>query len=135
VGLLYKQYNSEKGEWKKCKADVEAEREKLKERVESMEVKLREYDEYWEVLSKGEDEQKRLIAENAKRMAFAVADTTALHRKCKALQDLESYMRKENGKLKDEMASMECTVTQRIGELRRHKVWTFCVGWLGHAVM
>jgi hypothetical protein len=49
---------------------------------------------------------------------------TTLGRKCKTLQNLEGYMRKENRKLKDEMASMDCTITQRIGELRRHKVWT-----------
>jgi peptidoglycan hydrolase CwlO-like protein len=125
VGLLYRQYSSEKGEWKECKADVEAEREKLKERVEGMEVKLKKYDQHWEVLSKGEDEQKQLMAENAKQMAVTMADATALGRKCKALQDMESYMRKENRKLKDEMASMECAVTQRIGDLQRHKV---CVG-------
>jgi centrosomal protein CEP290 len=126
VGLLYKQYSSERGEWKKCKADVEGEREKLEERVESAEVKLREYDEHWEALSKGEDEQKRLMAENAKRTAVAMADAAGLGRKCRALQDLESYMRRENRKLTDEMASMECAVTQRVGELQRHKVWALC---------
>lgn len=124
VGLLYKQYDSEKSDWKKSEADNEAEIEKLKDCVESMEVKLKEYDGHWEVLSKGEDEQKQLIAENAKRMALTMANMTVLGRKCKMLQNLESCMRKENRKLKDEMASMECTMTQRIGELQRHKVWT-----------
>lgn len=122
MGLLYKQYGSEKSDWKKSQADIEAEREKLKEHVESMEVKLKEYDEHWEVLSKDEDEQKQLIAENAKRMALTMGNMTVLGRKCKTLQNLESYMRKENRKLKDEMASMECTMIQRIGELQRHKV-------------
>ncbi|PNF43192.1 hypothetical protein B7P43_G15673 [Cryptotermes secundus] len=121
VGLLYKQYDSEKSAWKKSQADIEAEREKLKEHVESMKVKLKEYDGHWEVLSKGEDEQKQLIAENAKRMALTMANMTVLSRKCKALQNLESCTRKENSKLKDEMASMECAMTQRIGELQRHK--------------
>jgi peptidoglycan hydrolase CwlO-like protein len=136
VGLLYKQYGSEKDEWKKARADMEAEKENLKEHVDSMEAKLREYDQHWEVMSKGDDEQKRLIAENARRMAVTMADMTALGRKCRALQNLESYMRRENTKLKDEMASMESAVTKRIGELQRHKVrWAlrihhFCVGSL-----
>lgn len=122
VGLLYKQYNSEKSEWKKTQADFNAEREELKEQVESLQAKVKEYDEHWDVLSKGEDEQKLLIAEKAKQMALTMADMTVLGRKCKALQSLENYMRKENIKMKDEMASMECTVTERIGELQRHKV-------------
>jgi len=120
MGLLYKQYGSEKSEWKKLQADSSIEIEKLQEHVESLEVKVKEYEEQWEVLSKSEDEQKQLIAESAKRMALTMADMTVLGRKCKALQKSESYMRKENRKMKDEMASMECTVTQRIGELRRH---------------
>lgn len=122
MGLLYKQYGSEKSEWKKLQADSSVETEKLKEHVESLEVKVKEYDEHWEVLSKSGDEQKRLIAESAKQMALTVADMTVLGRKCKALQKSESHTRKENRKMKDEMASMECAVTQRIGELQRHKV-------------
>jgi len=122
VGLLYKQHNSEKSEWKKSQMDSDAEREKLKERVESLEVKVKEYDEHWEVLSKGEDDQKQLIAENAKQVALTMAKMTVLDRKCKALQNLENYMRKENRKMKNEMASMECSVTQRVGELQRQKV-------------
>jgi chromosome segregation ATPase len=102
--------------------DSDAEREKLKERVESLEVKVKEYDEHWEVLSKGEDDQKQLIAENAKQVALTMAKMTVLDRKCKALQNLENYMRKENRKMKNEMASMECSVTQRVGELQRQKV-------------
>lgn len=122
VGLLYKQHNSEKSEWKKSQSDFDAEREKLKDQVESLEAKVKEYDEHWDILNKGENEQKQLIAEKAKQMALTMADTTLLGRKCKALQNLESYSRKENAKMKDEMASMECVVTQRIGELQRHKV-------------
>lgn len=122
MGLLYKQYNSEKSEWKKSQSDFDAEREKLKEQVESLEAKVKEYDEHWDVLNKGQDKQKELIAEKAKQMALTMANMTVLGRKCKALQNLESYACKENVKMKDEMASMECAVTQRIGELQRHKV-------------
>lgn len=122
MGVLYKQYGSEKSEWKKLQADSSMELEKLQEHVERLEVIVKEYDEQWEVLSKSGDEQKQLIAERAKRMALTVVNMTVLGRKCKALQKSESYMRKENRKMKDEMASMECTVTQRIGELQRHKV-------------
>lgn len=122
VGLLYKQYNSEKSEWKNSQSDIHTERDKLKEHVESLEAKVKEYDEHWDVLNKGEDEQKLLIAENAKRMALTMANMTVLGRKCKTLQNMESYARKENARMKDEMASMECAVTKRIGELQRHKV-------------
>ena len=122
MGLLYKQFGSEKSEWKKLQADSSTEIEKLKEHVESLEVKVKEYDEHWEVLSKRGDEQKQLIAESAKRMALTMVDMTVLGRKCKALQKSESYLHKENKKMKDEMSSIECTVTQRIGELQRHKV-------------
>jgi centrosomal protein CEP290 len=122
MGLLYKQYGSEKSEWRKLQADCSMEIEKLKEHVESLEVKVKEYDEHWEVMSKSGDEHKQLIAESAKRVAITMAKMTVLGRKCKALQESERNIRKENRKMKDEMASVECAVTQRIGDLQRHKV-------------
>ncbi|XP_069705746.1 centrosomal protein of 290 kDa isoform X2 [Periplaneta americana] len=121
MGLLYKQYNTERNEWKKSQADFETEKEKLKENVESLQAMVKEYEEHWEALSKDEAEQKQLLAESAKRMALNMSNMKVLGRKCKALQNLENYLRKENSKLKDDMGSIECAVTQRIGELQRHK--------------
>ena len=122
MGLLYKQHSEEKNDWKKSQTEFEQERENLKEKVETLEVKVNEYEQHWNMLGHGEEDQKKLIAESAQRAAVTMASKVVLVRKCKALQNLENQLRKENNKLKDDIASIECTVTQRIGELQRHKV-------------
>ncbi|KAJ9574107.1 hypothetical protein L9F63_008521, partial [Diploptera punctata] len=121
MGLLYKQHSEEKSDWKKLQTDLEKERENLKEKAETLQVKLNEYEQHWTALGEGEEDQKKLMSESAQQIAVTMANNVVLERKCKALQNLENQLRKENNKLKDDIASIECMVTQRIGELQRHK--------------
>ncbi|PSN58155.1 hypothetical protein C0J52_01000 [Blattella germanica] len=121
MGLLYKQHSDEKAEWKTLQTNFDTEKEKLTTKADTLEAKVKEYEKHLAVLNQGEEEQKRLIAESAQNIALASANKVVLERKCKSLQNLENQLRKENNKLKDDMASIECMVTQRIGELQRHK--------------
>ena len=122
MGLLYKQHSEEKSEWRKSQTEFDEDRENLKEKVETLQVKLNEYEQHWCQLNKGKEEQNKFLAQSAQRVAVTMTDKVVLERKCKALHNSENLLRKENNKLKDDIASIECTVTQRIGELQRHKV-------------
>lgn len=73
-------------------------------------------------LKMGPDEIKKLLAENSRKTTVLRVNEKSLTRRYTTLLEMEQHLRKENGKLRDEISDMEAAVGERIGYLQRYKV-------------
>nr|DBA31038.1 TPA: hypothetical protein GDO54_006953 [Pyxicephalus adspersus] len=107
---------------------LQQEVEKLKEENSKFEsqkeqdaVQIKEYTKLLESLKSSPDQIKKLLAENARKMTVLRVNEKSLTRRYTTLLEMEQYLRKENGKLRDEISDMEAAVGERIGYLQRYK--------------
>lgn len=70
---------------------------------------------------------KKMLSENSRKITVLQVNEKSLIRKYTTLVELERQLRKENGKHKNDLISMEAEVTEKIGSLQRYKVFLpFC---------
>ncbi|XP_068132939.1 centrosomal protein of 290 kDa isoform X4 [Hyperolius riggenbachi] len=120
-GLLYKEYQSERESWEKELEKMKEENSKLESQKEQDAVQVKEYMSLLDALKMDPDEIKRLLGESSRRMTVLRVNEKSLTRRYTTLLEMEQHLRKENGKLRDEISDMEVTVTERIGYLQRYK--------------
>lgn len=68
------------------------------------------------------DEMKKTLAENSRKITVLQVNEKSLIRQYTTLVEMERQLRKENGKQKNELMSMEAEVGEKIGRLQRFKV-------------
>ncbi|XP_062348044.1 centrosomal protein of 290 kDa isoform X5 [Cinclus cinclus] len=120
-GLLYKEYQSQKESWQKESENTKEEIKKLEEQKEQDAMKIKAYSNLLDALQMDPDETKKLLAENNRKITVLRVNEKSLTRQCTTLLEMEQHLRKENEKLKGEIAHMETAVTGKIGNLQRFK--------------
>lgn len=120
-GLIYKEYQSEKETWQQEIERIKEDNLKLESQKEQDAVQIKEYMKLLDSLKMGPDEIKKLLAENSRKTTVLRVNEKSLTRRYTTLLEMEQHLRKENGKLRDEISDMEAAVGERIGYLQRYK--------------
>nr|CAD7456946.1 unnamed protein product [Timema tahoe] len=121
TGLLYRHHGEEKIMWESKQREFETEKNVLKDNVARLEAKVTELDSHWSKVDSDSDTQMKLLEDSARRVSDMSSSLIIERRKCKALQDQENQLCKENGILKQQLVDMEVEVRATIGNLRRQK--------------
>ncbi|NXE33117.1 CE290 protein, partial [Ptilorrhoa leucosticta] len=121
LGLLYKEYQSQKESWQKESENIKEEMKKLEEQKEQDATKIKAYSNLLDALQMDPDETKKVLAENNRKITVLRVNEKSLTRQCTTLLEMERHLRKENEKLKGEITHMETAVTGKIGNLQRFK--------------
>ncbi|XP_051028972.1 centrosomal protein of 290 kDa [Acomys russatus] len=119
--LLYKEYLSEKDIWKTESETIKEEKRKLEDQVQQDAVKVKEYNSLLSALQMDSNEMKKMLSENSRRVTVLQVNEKSLIRQYTTLVETERQLRKENGKHKNDLVSMEAEVTEKIGSLQRFK--------------
>ena len=75
-----------------------------------------------DTLSNEPDKQQKRLGELTRKITVLRVNEKSLSRRYTAMQEVETSLRKENKKLRNDVVSMETTITERLGYLQRHKV-------------
>lgn len=75
-----------------------------------------------DTMTQDDSEAKRRLADTARKMTVLRVNEKALTRKYTMMQEIETSLRKEVTRLKNEAIAMETAVTERLGYLQRYKV-------------
>ncbi|XP_059101218.1 centrosomal protein of 290 kDa [Peromyscus eremicus] len=119
--LLYKDYLSEKETWKTEAETIKEEKRKLEDQVQQDAVKIKEYNNLLNALQMDSSEMKKMLSENSRKITVLQVNEKSLIRQYTTLVETERQLRKENGKHKNDLVSMEAEVTEKIGSLQRFK--------------
>ncbi|KAM9673322.1 centrosomal protein of 290 kDa isoform 2-T3 [Trichechus inunguis] len=119
--LLYKEYLSEKETWKTESETMKQEKKKLEDQIQQDAVKVKEYNNLLNSLQVDSDEMKKILSENSRKITVLQVNEKSLIRQYTTLVEMERQLRKENGKQKSELISMEAEVCEKIGCLQRFK--------------
>ncbi|XP_004602776.2 centrosomal protein of 290 kDa isoform X2 [Sorex araneus] len=119
--LLYKEYLSEKETWKTQTEIMKVEKKKLEDQIQQDAIKVKEYNNLLSALQMDSDEMKRTLSENSRKITVLQVNEKSLIRQYTTLVEMERQLRKENGKQKNELISMEAEVGEKIGHLQRFK--------------
>lgn len=74
------------------------------------------------VLQLDTDEMKKTLSESSRKITVLQVNEKTLIRQYTMLVEMEQQLRKENGKQKNELVSMEAEIGEKIGRLQRFKV-------------
>nr|XP_048274810.1 centrosomal protein of 290 kDa isoform X4 [Myodes glareolus] len=119
--LLYKEYLSEKETWKTESETSKEEKRKLEDQVQQDAVRVKEYNNLLSALQMDSNEMKKMLSENSRKITVLQVNEKSLIRQYTTLVEMERQLRKENGKHKNDLVSMEAEVTEKIGSLQRFK--------------
>ncbi|XP_043417897.1 centrosomal protein of 290 kDa isoform X3 [Prionailurus bengalensis] len=119
--LLYKEYLSEKETWKTESETMKEEKKKLEDQIQQGAIKVKEYNNLLSALQMDSDEMKKTLSEYSRKITVLQVNEKSLIRQYTTLVELERQLRKENGKQKNELISMEAEVGEKIGRLQRFK--------------
>ncbi|XP_063119537.1 centrosomal protein of 290 kDa isoform X5 [Rattus norvegicus] len=119
--LLYKEYLSEKDVWKADSEMIKEEKRKLEDQAQQDAVKVKEYNNLLNALQMDSNEMKKMLSENSRKITVLQVNEKSLIRQYTTLVEIERQLRKENGKHKNDVISMEAEVTEKIGNLQRFK--------------
>ncbi|XP_013373585.1 PREDICTED: centrosomal protein of 290 kDa isoform X2 [Chinchilla lanigera] len=119
--LLYKEYLSEKENWKTESETIKEEKRKLEDQIQQDAIKVKEYNNLLNALQMDSDEMKKTLSENSRKITVLQVNEKSLIRQYTALVEMERQLRKENGKQKNDLMSMEAEVCEKIGCLQRFK--------------
>ncbi|XP_052496052.1 centrosomal protein of 290 kDa [Budorcas taxicolor] len=119
--LLYKEYLSEKENWKTESETMKEEKKRLEDQIQQDAIKVKEYNNLLSALQMDSDEMKKTLAENSRKITVLQVNEKSLIRQYTTLVEMERQLRKENGKQKNELISMEAEVGEKIGRLQRFK--------------
>ncbi|KAE8615304.1 hypothetical protein XENTR_v10008473 [Xenopus tropicalis] len=120
-GLLYKEYMSEQESWQEELKKLKEENAKLENQKETDMVQIKEYTNLLDALKMDPDEMKKQVAENLRKMTVLRVNEKLLTRRYTTLLEMEQHLRKDNGKLKNDISDMEAAVAERLGYLQRYK--------------
>ncbi|XP_052021852.1 centrosomal protein of 290 kDa isoform X2 [Apodemus sylvaticus] len=120
-GLLYKEYLSEKDLWKADSETIKEEKRNLEDQAQQDAVKVKEYNNLLNALQMDSNEMKKMLSENSRKITVLQVNEKSLIRQYTTLVEMERHLRKENGKHKNDIISMEAEVTEKIGNLQRFK--------------
>ncbi|XP_048660237.1 centrosomal protein of 290 kDa isoform X3 [Marmota marmota marmota] len=119
--LLYKEYLSEKETWKTESETIKEEKKKLEDQIQQDAIKIKEYNNLLNALQMDSDEMRKTLSENSRRITVLQVNEKSLIRRYTTLVEMERQLRKENGKQKNDLMSMEAEVCEKIGCLQRFK--------------
>ncbi|XP_063111339.1 centrosomal protein of 290 kDa isoform X2 [Cavia porcellus] len=119
--LLYKEYLSEKENWKTESEIIKEEKRKLEGQIQQDAIKVKEYNNLLNALQMDSDEMKKTLSENSRKITVLQVNEKSLIRQYTALAETERQLRKENGRQKNDLMSMEAEVCEKIGCLQRFK--------------
>ncbi|XP_053439667.1 centrosomal protein of 290 kDa isoform X4 [Nycticebus coucang] len=119
--LLYKEYLSEKETWKTESDTIKEEKRKLEDQIQQDTIKVKEYNNLLNALETDSDEMRKILSENSRKITVLQVNEKSLIRRYTTLAEIERQLRKENGKQKNELLSMEAEVCEKIGCLQRFK--------------
>nr|XP_027811762.1 centrosomal protein of 290 kDa [Marmota flaviventris] len=119
--LLYKEYLSEKETWKTESETIKEEKKKLEDQIQQDAIKVKEYNNLLNALQMDSDEMRKTLSENSRRITVLQVNEKSLIRRYTTLVEMERQLRKENGKQKNDLMSMEAEVCEKIGCLQRFK--------------
>ncbi|XP_023365079.1 centrosomal protein of 290 kDa isoform X3 [Otolemur garnettii] len=119
--LLYKEYLSEKETWKTESDTIKEEKRKLEDQIQQDTIKVKEYNNLLNALQMDSDEMRKILSENSRKITVLQVNEKSLIRRYTTLAEMERQLRKENGKQKNELLSMEAEVCEKIGCLQRFK--------------
>lgn len=74
------------------------------------------------VLQLDTDEMKKALSESSRKITVLQVNEKTLLRQYTMLVEMERQLRKENGKQKNELVSMEAEIGEKIGRLQQFKV-------------
>ncbi|XP_060063320.1 centrosomal protein of 290 kDa-like [Ylistrum balloti] len=120
-GLMYTDYIKDKKEWEKETESMIQQMKTLSATQEEDKVRIQEFDRMIDTLSKDEPEVRRRLSEMTRRITVLRVNEKALTRRYNISEEVESQLRKEINHYKNEMASMETSVSERLGYLQRFK--------------
>lgn len=75
-----------------------------------------------DTLDKDEDKQKKRLSEMTRKVTVLRVNEKSLSRRYTAMQEVETALRKENKKFRNDVVAMETAISERLGYLQRHKV-------------
>ncbi|XP_055888045.1 centrosomal protein of 290 kDa-like [Biomphalaria glabrata] len=120
-GMLYQEYLKEKSVWQE---DMEKYSKQLKElqgqREEDL-VRIQEFDRLVDTLSTDDVEVRRRLSEMTRRITVLRVNEKALTRRHAIMEEIETQLRREVERQRNEMGQMEAAVSERIGYLQRYK--------------
>ncbi|XP_073940179.1 centrosomal protein of 290 kDa isoform X3 [Castor canadensis] len=119
--LLYKEYLSEKETWKTESETIKEEKRKLEDQIQQDTIKVKEYNNLLSALQMDPDEMKKTLSENSRKITVLQVNEKSLIRQYTTLVEVERQLRKENGRQKNDLISMEAGVCEKIGCLQRFK--------------
>ncbi|XP_077909168.1 centrosomal protein of 290 kDa isoform X5 [Ictidomys tridecemlineatus] len=119
--LIYKEYLSEKETWKTESETIKEEKKKLEDQIQQDAIKVKEYNNLLSALQMDSDEMRKTLSENSRRITVLQVNEKSLIRRYTTLVEMERQLRKENGKQKNDLMSMEAEVCEKIGCLQRFK--------------
>ncbi|XP_008566836.1 PREDICTED: centrosomal protein of 290 kDa [Galeopterus variegatus] len=111
----------EKEIWKTETETIKEEKKKLEDQIQQDAIKVKEYNNLLSTLQMNSDEMKKTLSENSRKITVLQVNEKSLIRQYTTLVEMERQLRKENGKLKNELLSMEDEVCEKIGCLQRFK--------------
>ncbi|MBZ3878823.1 Centrosomal protein of 290 kDa [Sciurus carolinensis] len=120
--LLYKEYLSEKETWKTESETIKEEKKKLEDQIQQDAIKVKEYNNLLSALQMDSDEMRKTLSENSRKITVLQVNEKSLIRRYTTLVEMERQLRKENGKQKNDLMSMEAEVCEKIGCLQRFKL-------------
>ncbi|XP_074654662.1 centrosomal protein of 290 kDa-like [Tubulanus polymorphus] len=134
-GLLYNDYITEKQEWENREKKLKEDANKMEGKAEEDKVRIQEFDRLLDTLEQDEVEVRRRVSEMTRKTTVLRVNEKALTRRYNAIIEMETAMRRENNRLKNDMIQMEKAVTERIGYLTRYKdMATFKIAHLQKAL-
>lgn len=134
-GLLYSDYLKDKKDWEDEMEKVQEQLKKVNGEREEDAVQIQEYNRLIETLSKDDTEVRRRLSDMTRRITVLRVNEKALIRRHNTMEETEGQLRKEIHRFKNEMASMETAVQERLGYLQRFKdMATFKVASLQKAL-
>ncbi|XP_061195068.1 centrosomal protein of 290 kDa-like isoform X3 [Saccostrea echinata] len=120
-GLLYSDYLKDKKEWEEEMDKIQEQLKKVNGEREEDSVQIQEYNRLIETLSKDDTEVRRRLSDMTRRITVLRVNEKALIRRHNTMEETEGQLRKEIHRYKNEMASMETAVQERMGYLQRFK--------------
>ncbi|KAG8439537.1 hypothetical protein GDO86_005659 [Hymenochirus boettgeri] len=120
-GLFYKEYISEQESWKMEFEKVKEDNTRLNSEKELDMLQIKEYTSLIDALQMDPDELKKRISEASRKIIVLRVNEKSITRRYTTLQEMEQHLRKENGKMKNEISEMEAAVAERIEYLQRYK--------------
>ncbi|XP_071137463.1 centrosomal protein of 290 kDa-like isoform X1 [Mytilus edulis] len=120
-GLVYHDYLKDKKEWEEETQKIKDKLAKVEGEREEDRVRIQEFDRLIDTLSKDDTEVRRRLSDMTRRITVLRVNEKALTRRYNTSEEVEGQLRKDINRYKNDMASVETAVAERMGYLQRYK--------------